>query len=185
MKECLARVTRRLRDLLASLAGGVAKVGSSIFGRILWNPPRWLSRTMTVAAHFHRARPRFATGLIIAAFVLSCGAAWGWHWYQNQPKPRWVTGSVRPIPLTTLRKDGSRDIHDLIVKFSQSAARLEDLKKDQLQGVQLEPRMAGNWHWANDDLLIFSGQPKIGRPIESFESCSVRTFFRDISCWSD
>ena len=155
MKECLARVTRRLRDLLASLAGGVAKAGSSIFGRISWNPPRWLSRTTTVFSDFHRARPRLAIGLIIAAFLLSCGAAWGWHWYQNQPKPRWVTVSVRSIPVTTLRKDGSRDIHDLIVKFSQSAARLEDLKKDQLQGVQLEPHMAGNWHWADDDLLIF------------------------------
>jgi len=43
----------------------------------------------------------------------------------------------------------------LIVYFSESAARLDDLKKPSIQGVELQPHLNGTWHWVKDDILAF------------------------------
>ena len=43
----------------------------------------------------------------------------------------------------------------LVVYFSESAARLEDLKKPSVQGVQLQPHRNGTWRWIQADILVF------------------------------
>src|SRR5205807_7496186 len=43
----------------------------------------------------------------------------------------------------------------LVVRFTDPAARLEDLKKPSLQGVRLEPQIAGAWSWGSDKELVF------------------------------
>ncbi len=43
----------------------------------------------------------------------------------------------------------------MIVRFSEPAARLEDLKKPSLQGVRLEPQIGGAWSWNSDKELTF------------------------------
>src|SRR5580704_1639693 len=135
------------------LLGFLKKVALALFGRVQWSPPRWLSQSRAAFSGFKRAHPLITASGIIAILLLSCGAAWTLHWYQHRPKPRYVTIKIDPIPVTKLEKDLTFPTLDL--RFSDSAARLEDLKKTSVPGVRLDPPLAGKWMWANDQHLFF------------------------------
>src|SRR3989440_3516292 len=135
------------------LLGFLKKVALAVFGRVQWSPPRWLSQGRAVFSRFNRAHPLIAASGILAILLLFCGGAWTWHWYQHRPKPRYVSVKIEPIPVTKLEKDLTFPTLDL--RFSESAARLEDLKKTPVPGVRLDPPMAGKWMWATDKLLFF------------------------------
>src|SRR5437667_381023 len=129
------------------------KVALAVFGRLQWSPPRWLSRSRSVFSNFNRAHPFTTASGIIAIFLLSCGAAWTLHWYQHRPKPRYVNVMIEAVPVTKLQKDLTFPTLD--IRFSDSAARLEDKDKTALQGVRLDPPLAGKWMWAGDKHLFF------------------------------
>src|SRR5438876_5650377 len=129
------------------------KVAVAILGRVQWSPPRWLSQSRAAFSGFNRAHPLITASGIAAILLLSCGAAWTWHWYQHRPKPRYVTFKIDPIPVTKLEKDLTFPTVD--VRFSESAARLEDLKKVPVPGVRLDPPLPGKWMWATDKHLFF------------------------------
>jgi uncharacterized protein YfaS (alpha-2-macroglobulin family) len=129
------------------------KVALAVFGRVQWSPPRWLSQSRAAFSAFNRAHPLITASGIVAILLLSCGAAWTWHWYQHRPKPRYVTVKIDPIPVTKLEKDLTFPTVD--VRFSESAARLEDLKKIPVPGVRLDPPLPGKWMWATDKHLFF------------------------------
>src|SRR6476661_9372759 len=135
----MARTLRRFVDL--------------IFGNISWRPPGWLSRTAAGWGRFQRAHPRLILSAMIAIFVISCGGAWTWNWYSHLPKPRKVSAKIVPIEVTKLDKE--LKFPRLVIYFSESAARLEDLKKQSVQGVRLEPNLNGAWHWVQADILVF------------------------------
>lgn len=129
------------------------KIALAVFGRVEWSPPRWLSRSRAAFSGFNRTHPLITASGIVAILLLSCGAAWTWHWYQHRPKPRYVTVKIDPIPVTKLEKDLTFPTVD--VRFSESAARLEDLKKVPVPGVRLDPVLPGKWMWATDKHLFF------------------------------
>ncbi len=131
----------------------VAKTWFAVFGRVSWSPPHWFSQSRTAWMRFSEANPRITAAGLIAIFLVSCGASWTWNWYQNRPKPHRVSVSTVAIPVTKLEKE--LKYPPLIVRFSDPAARLEDLKKPSLQGVRLEPQIAGAWSWNSDKELVF------------------------------
>jgi alpha-2-macroglobulin len=113
-------------------------------------------------SRFYQSRPRLSLLLLLALLLSVGGGTWGWRWYQHRPKPHFVTASVGSIPVTKLQKD--LKFPPLTVTFSESAAALEDLHKPSLQGVRLEPAVAGAWHWVDDRALLF--QPTQDWPAE-------------------
>ncbi|HVD95905.1 MAG TPA: hypothetical protein VNE84_07190, partial [Candidatus Limnocylindria bacterium] len=125
------------------------RVALALFGRLQWSPPRWLSRSRAAFS----AHPFVSVSGIIAILLLACGTAWTWHWYQHRPKPRYVKVMIEAVPVTKLEKDLTFPTLD--IRFSDSAARLEDKNKTALQGVRLDPPLAGKWLWANDKHLYF------------------------------
>ncbi|MGH7981790.1 MAG: alpha-2-macroglobulin family protein [Candidatus Udaeobacter sp.] len=129
------------------------RVALAVFGRLQWSPPRWLSRSGAAFSGFNRAHPLTTAFGIVAIFVLACGTAWTWHWYQHRPKPRYVKVMIEAVPVTKLEKD--LKFPTLDIRFSDSAARLEDKDKTALQGVRLDPPLAGKWMWAGDKHLFF------------------------------
>ena len=131
----------------------VAKTWFAVFGRVSWSPPHWFSQSRTAWMRFSEANPRITAAGLIAIFLVSCGASWTWNWYQNRPKPHRVSVSIVAIPVTKLEKE--LKYPRLIVRFSDPAARLEDLKKPSLQGVRLEPQVGGAWSWNSDKELVF------------------------------
>ena len=138
---------------LAAAAVLVRRIPEQIFGSISWRPPRWLSRTAEGWNRLKNAYPRLIAPAILALFGISCIGAWTWNWYSHLPKPRRVTVTITPVEVTKLDKD--LNFPRLVVYFSESAARLDDLKKQSVQGVELQPHLNGTWHWIKDDLLVF------------------------------
>ncbi len=120
-----------------------------IFGNIAWRPPDWINR---VRAALER-HPRMVAAVVVLVLLFLSGAAWTLNWYEHRPKPRYVTVTVEPIPVTKLDKELTFPTLD--IRFSDSVARLEDLKKTDLRGVRLDPPTAGKWMWAGDKHLFF------------------------------
>ena len=153
MRELIAKWGGKIEVAAGRIRQVLIGVVSSVFGHISWNPPGWLARSAAACARFYRSRPNLTTSLILSVFFLGCASAWSWHWYQHQPKPHRVTATIDAIPVTRLEKD--LKFPSLNIAFSESAARLEDLKKPSLSGVRLDPAIAGTWRWNNDKHLVF------------------------------
>jgi hypothetical protein len=137
----------------ASAAGRIRRIPGQIFGDISWRPPRWLSRCGENWSRLEHAYPRQIAPVIVTIFLVSCAGAWTWNWYSHLPKPRRVSVKIAPIEVTKLEKD--LKFPRLVVYFSESAARLEDLKRPSVQGVQLQPYLNGAWRWLQADILVF------------------------------
>ena len=143
----------KLNKFTSRIAGALRRFVELIFGNISWRPPGWLSRSFAGCSRFGRAHPRLIASGMIAILLISCGGAWTWKWYSHLPKPRKVSAKIVPVEVTKLEKE--LKFPRLVVYFSESAARLEDLKKPSVQGVRLAPHLEGAWHWAQADILVF------------------------------
>ena len=143
----------KLNKSTSRIARALRRFVELIFGNISWRPPGWLSRSVDGCSRFGRAHPRLIASGVIAILLISCGGAWTWKWYSHLPKPRKVSAKIVPVEVTKLEKE--LKFPRLVVYFSESAARLEDLKKPSVQGVRLEPHLDGAWHWAQADILVF------------------------------
>jgi len=150
------------------------KIAVAIFGRLQWSPPRWLSQSGAAFSKFNRAHPLITASGIIAIVLLAYGTAWTLHWYQHRPKPRYVSVIIEAVPVTKLEKDLTFPTLD--IRFSDSAARLEDKDKTSLQGVRLDPPLTGKWMWANDKHLFF--KPTVDWPADQkFKVIFDKKFF--------
>ncbi len=131
----------------------LSKIWFAVFGRVSWSPPGWLSRTNEAWSRFGNSRPWTNASLVLGLLLIAYGSLWTWNWYQNRPRPHFVSASVGSIPVTKLDKD--LQYPPLVIRFSDPAARLEDLKRPSLAGVRLEPQIAGAWSWNSDRELTF------------------------------
>src|SRR4051812_7880144 len=138
----------------AWLARWLRKIFRTAFGQLSYRPPYWLERGFTRVILFRRGHPLLAAVIVLAAFLIATGSVWTWRWYQRQPKPHKVYATAAPIPVTPLEKE--LKFPPLTIEFSESAARLEDLKNPTLQHVRLDPPAAGAWKWINDRKLSFA-----------------------------
>src|SRR5262249_27519094 len=134
---------------LVLLGKGLAKIWFALFGRVSWSPPGWFSKW----SRFSGSRPRTTASILIAILLIICGSIWTWKWYQSRPKPHRVSATIAAIPTTKLDKE--LQYPPLVIRFSDPAARLEDLKKPSLEDVRLEPQIAGAWSWNSDRELVF------------------------------
>jgi uncharacterized protein YfaS (alpha-2-macroglobulin family) len=138
----------------AWLARWLRKIFRTAFGQLSWNPPRWLQLGFARVVLFRRGHPILAAAIVLLAFLITSGSVWTWKWYQRQPKPHKVYATVGSIPVTPFDKE--LKFPPLTIDFSESAARLEDLKNPALARVRLEPATAGTWKWNNDSKLVFT-----------------------------
>lgn len=131
----------------------LAKIWFAVFGRLSWNPPTWLSRGNEAWSRFGNNRPWTNASVVLGLLLVIYGSLWTWNWYQSRPKPHFVSASIQSVPVTKLEKE--LQYPPLVIRFSDPAARLEDLKKPALTGVRLEPQIAGAWSWNSDRELTF------------------------------
>ena len=147
-----APVSKAIEGLTAAGAF-LRRLLGQIFGNVSWQPPGWASRTGDRWRRLESAYPRRIAPIVLAIFAISCAGAWTWNWYSHRPKPHRVTLKITPPEVTKLEKD--LKFPRLVVYFSESAARLDDVKKPAVQGVELQPHLNGTWHWIKDDILVF------------------------------
>jgi hypothetical protein len=135
------------------LARWLRKIFRTAFGQLSYRPPYWLQRGFARTVLFRRGHPVLAAVIVLGAFLIAGASVWTWRWYQALPKPHKVYATVAPIPVTPLAKE--LKLPPLTIEFSESAARLEDLKNPTLQHVRLDPPTAGAWKWIDDRKLSF------------------------------
>lgn len=123
-----------------------------------WQPPLWLNKlwqALRTGGRWLRARPK-QTACVLAILALLGGAgAYAWHWYKNLPVPHTVDYSVHAPELTGYQHE-QISVDTLRIDFRESAAPLDAIGKDVLQGITLQPQIKGAWHWASDRSLVFT-----------------------------
>lgn len=141
------RLVRGLGWLLAFLL-------RPIFGNVAWSAPAWVPATGRAA----RRSPLKFTGTIAGVLLLVAAGWFGWHWWENRPRPvepNRVTFEVH-APTVTDYTGTTADIHPLVIQFSASAARIEALGKPVTDGIAMDPRLGGQWKWTDDRTLVFT-----------------------------
>src|SRR5215471_12737103 len=147
-----APVSKAIEGLTAAGAF-LRRLLGQIFGNVSWQPPGWASRTGDRWSRLEQSYPRRIAPVVLAIFAIFCAGAWTWNWYSHLPKPHRVTVKITAPEVTKNEKD--LKFPRLVVYFSESAARLADVKKPAAQGVELQPHLNGTWHWIKDDILVF------------------------------
>jgi len=131
----------KLNKSISRIARALRRFVELIFGNISWRPPAWLSRSVGECSRFGRAHPRLIAsgdGRDSSDFVRR---GRGLEVVFASAKTEKNFGKIVPIEVTKLEKE--LKFPRLVVYFSESAARLEDLKKPSVQGVRLEAAFGG------------------------------------------
>jgi len=134
---------------LRKLSAAISTLGAQVIGRWQWQPPAWL---MWIGSRLAQAARYLAADAKRAAIVLLvlAGAVGGWVWYKSRPVPHYVTYTLTAPGLTEYDEKGISSIKPLAVRFSESAAHLQQVDKTVTAGIGLSPKMPGAWHWLSD-----------------------------------
>lgn len=143
-----------------SLLKGLRSAFTNLFGTVNWTSPPW-------ANYLNRKSKQSPTlfwgsfSLIVACFV---ALGYGYYWYKNQPVPIYVTASIH-VPAITPNEEELIP-NPLTIDFGiqhenqefslQSVAPINLVGKTVKDGIEITPKIAGEWHWATDSQLVFT-----------------------------
>jgi len=143
---------------------------SPVIGRISWQAPVWLAFIIgSIKQH-----PRWVSGLLLLAVV----GGGGYYYYQQLPVPLQYRADVTGPGVTQVSGDELKpDSLEIDFDYDREAmvtvpenlgepsvANLKLMDKPLLQGIRMEPALAGEWRWQNDRVLVF--QPKDDWPAD-------------------
>ena len=152
--------------LVRGLFGLIGRLLRPIFGNMAWSAPAWVPATGQVA----RRHPLKFVGSIAGVLLLVAAGWFGWHWWENRPRPVEPNRITFEAPAPEI-SDYSRTpvvIHPFTVRFSASAAKLEALGKPVADGIAMDPKLPGQWTWESDRILKFvpAGDWPVGRKVD-------------------
>lgn len=147
------------------MSKNIREILKSIFGSISYQPPPFIKTlrqrsekayhsTGTKFNDFKTQRGKLYLALKITIPVLVLLIAGYAIWRSTLPEPKRITISVQAPGLTPLMKNAIPD--PLYIKFSGSAARLEDVQKEVTARIEITPKITGQWKWVKDDRLEFT-----------------------------
>ena len=93
--------------------------------------------------------------------VLVAGSWQGWVWYQTRPKPVMVKVTVKAPERTQI--EDKLPPNPLSVSFDSSVAPIELVGKATTAGINVMPKIEGEWKWITENELRF--QPKMDWPV--------------------
>lgn len=126
-----------------------------MFGVWHWDKPAWIGRLRAwsgarmnyLGSHLWQS----AAALVMAAVV--GGASWyGYHWWQNRPRPVTIDFSVTAPERMKIEEKNAKP-NPLLMTFNGSVAPLKLAGKDIDAGIAISPNVAGTWHWLDDRRL--------------------------------
>ena len=143
----------------------VYAVISLIFGRLSWEAPVWLKFLGNLS---QKGPKRFWGGVLVALLVLG-GAGYGYHYYQNLPKPVTVSfestppgvtpyGEIlkpEPLVLSFFYQPGSSS-DDAPPQGLPSVVPLKSVSQAITKGIMIEPEHPGTWEWRSDSVVVFT-----------------------------
>ncbi|MFZ3186131.1 MAG: alpha-2-macroglobulin [Pseudomonas sp.] len=136
---------RLLRGVLNALVGS-------------WQPPLWLRKLGQLSCtggRWLRGHPKQTGAALLLLALLGGAGAYGWQWYKNLPVPHTVNYSVHAPQLTAYQAQPIV-VDTLRVNFAESVAPLAAIGQPVEHGINLQPAVAGAWHWASDRSLVFT-----------------------------
>jgi alpha-2-macroglobulin len=142
----------------ASAKAIIAKVVRNLFGEIRWNLPpwlRWSGNRLTTFGSLLKRKPKTSIASGLSLILICAGGLYGYRWYIHLPKPIFPQCEVTAPALTQFPND-KPSIDTLIVKCNESVAPLEAVGKPIAKGIDLKPKIAGQWVWENDRKLVFT-----------------------------
>jgi uncharacterized protein YfaS (alpha-2-macroglobulin family) len=127
-----------------------------IFGRVAWEPPFWVVvvRRQSARAWQWAGRHRLLV-LTVATAALMLGAL-AYRLYRaddSRPKPRAVRVTVVP-PMVRDYHHAKAPRSPLLLMFDSPVAPMEKIGS-RIDGMALDPPMAGHWRWVSDYALAF------------------------------
>jgi uncharacterized protein YfaS (alpha-2-macroglobulin family) len=158
---------------LARLARGLVSLGAWLLNKLLgdlhWSPPGWVqgsARQVTRATAAIRRQPRRSALIATAILAVGLGAFAGWRWVQSLPKPVEYEATVTAPERTCIECTPPGKPNAVVIQFSGSVAPLADTGKvidPAKSGVSIEPAVAGEWRWRDDQTLALT--PKADWPV--------------------
>jgi uncharacterized protein YfaS (alpha-2-macroglobulin family) len=129
---------------------------ASVFGT--WNSPPWAS----YLHHKSRTSPKTFWGSVLCFIAIIGFGIYAIHWYNQLPKPTYVTASITPPDITA--NEETLVPNNLIINFgiqnnefiTQSVAPISLIGKVITEGIEMTPKMPGQWFWNNDHELLFT-----------------------------
>lgn len=151
--------------LKAVLAKGINKsiaalqwLGRAVFGEMQWNSPpwmRWCGKHLSVFGALLKRKPKTSIASGLTLVLICVGGLFAYRWYIHLPKPIYPQCEVA-APELTRWQDEKPVIATLVLRCNQSVAPLEAVGKPVAKGIELKPKVAGQWVWENDRKLTFT-----------------------------
>jgi uncharacterized protein YfaS (alpha-2-macroglobulin family) len=144
----------KFTELLSVFFNAILKGLTGIFGVIHWQEPKWFSAIkLWLLSRVDTIRQKPIIGLVALLIIVSvsAGSWFGYHWWQNRPKPVTVDFTLQELQPANLEYNDPP--YPLVVTFAESVAPLALVDKDITEGISITPKIAGHWHWADDKRL--------------------------------
>ena len=132
-----------------------------LLGRVSWSAPAWMPATASLL----RRRPLACASGALAVLLLAAAGSFGWQWYKHRPRPvepERVTFQLQAPSITDYAAE-KPTYSALSVRFSGSAAPIEQVGKPTGAGIAMQPALRGEWRWQDDRTLAF--QPAEDWPV--------------------
>ena len=171
-----------LAKFLASFVGILSKIRAvfnlifkAVFGEINYQAPSWLLWCGVKLANLSDKAvkaPLQGVGIFALLFVLGVGGWQGYHWYKARPQPVLVKMTVNAPERTVIEEN--LPPNPLIIIFDKSVAPLELVGKVAKDGIDMMPKLVGEWRWTSENQLTF--QPKTDWPVGEYYKVSFNKF---------
>jgi alpha-2-macroglobulin len=135
-----------------------------LFGSMSYQAPSWMkwcNGKLTKIRAAIQQKPVKSLGVIALLAALCAGGWQTWAWYQARPQPISVKVTVK-APTRTQIED-KLPPNPLSIKFDSSVAPIELVGKATTVGINVMPKIEGEWQWVAENELTF--QPKADWPV--------------------
>ena len=134
------------------------------FGSVQYQAPAWLqwcSTQLTSLRATINQKPLKSLAVLAIITALGAGAWQGYKWYQARPQPVTVKITVKAPTRTILEEN--LPPQPLLISFDHSVAPLELVGKTAVTGIDIMPKIEGEWKWTAENELSFT--PKADWPV--------------------
>jgi len=151
----------------------LSRILRPLLGEVNWQAPGWvavLGRGFSRLEQGVIRHPKIITLILLLLLGGAAGGWYGWHVWQNRPKPI----DVAPVALQQTQAEAvdpealdyqaaKVPLQVLTLRFDHSAAPIELVGKPVNQGITIKPVLAGEWRWSDGQTLVFT--PKAPLPL--------------------
>lgn len=148
----------KIKALIAKGLTGLRWLLRGLFGEMQWSSPPWAKWTGTQTSRLWaivKRRPKTSIATVLSLVLIGAGSLIGYRWYLHQPKPVYPQCELTAPDLTRWPEDKPK-IYPLVVRCNESVAPLEAVGKPVTKGIELKPKVAGQWIWENDRKMVFT-----------------------------